>query len=125
MKVADLSRSTKNGCTLRKLATLFSSYIFGLPDDGTFEHTYTAFNRFSHATEHLLLAYVRNELSSYVSGSGAPPTVPVRLQQLVKDYPKGLPVNLNKPPEGVQLQQVVRVRRLVRFYSRNLVQSAG
>lgn len=123
--VCDLpSYSTKNGCTVRKLATLFSSYIFGLPDDGTFEHTYTAFNRFSHATEHLLLAYIRDQVHQH-EASGAVTTLPVRFCNLVKDYIQNLPTNLNKPPQGVDLQVVARIRRHVRWYSKNLIASAG
>ena len=113
------SHRTKNGCTTRKLSTLFSPYIFGLPDDGTFEHCYTAFNRFSHATEHLLLAYIRDQIAQEST------PVPVRLRELIQNYPHGLPTNLNKPPVGAQLQQVVRIRRHIRFYSKNLVQTAG
>lgn len=119
--VVSLALSTKNGCTTRKLACLFSSYIFGLPDDSNFEHTYTAFNRFSHATEHLLLAYIRDQIYN----QSTPTSVPVRLQEVVQDYERNLPVNVNKPPEGTPMVPVVRIRRHVRFYSKNLVNSAG
>ncbi|KAK9899637.1 hypothetical protein P389DRAFT_207285 [Cystobasidium minutum MCA 4210] len=119
-----LAYTTKNGCTVRKLATLFSSYIFGLPDDGTFEHTYTAFNRFSHATEHLLLAYIRDQVYQH-EASGAVTTLPRRICDLVKDYVQNLPTNLNKPPQGADLQVIVRIRRNVRWYSKNLIASAG
>jgi hypothetical protein len=56
------ARSVKNGTTPNKLAAIFSSYIFGLPDNQPFVGTYNAFLRFTHATEHLLLAYVRPEV---------------------------------------------------------------
>jgi hypothetical protein len=118
--------STKNGCTVRKLSTLFSSYIFGLPDDGTFEQTYTAFNRFSHATEHLILAYMRDQIYQLeAGGSGAVAPIPVRMRETVQDYPQCLATNLNKPPHGADLQPVVRIRRFVRWYSKNLIASAG
>lgn len=116
--------STKNGCTTRKLACLFSSYIFGLPDDGTLEQTYTAFNRYSHATEHLLLAYIRDQIT-LDQASGAPNSTPMRLQEVVTNYQQCLPTNLNKPPPGASMQPVFRIRRQVRFYSEDLIATAG
>lgn len=43
----------------RKLASLFSPYIFGLADDETFDATYLEWQRATDATEHILLAFVR------------------------------------------------------------------
>ena len=53
--------TVQNGSTPRKLAALFSSFIFGLPDDLGFEETYALFLRYTHATEHLLLAFIRDQ----------------------------------------------------------------
>ena len=53
--------TVQNGSTPRKLAALFSSFIFGLPDDLGFEETYALFLCYTHATEHLLLAFIRDQ----------------------------------------------------------------
>lgn len=52
-------------------------------------------------------------------------SIPVRLRDSIKDYPACLPRNLNKPPQGAELQQVVRIRRHIRWYSKNLIATAG
>ena len=119
-----ISHSTKNGCTPRKISAVFGAYIFGLPDDASFEHTYTAFNRFSHATEHLILAFIRNQSQSQ-QGSVAPATLSLRLRELIADYPLSLASNLNKPPVGAELLSVHRIRRQARFYTPDLIATAG
>ena len=45
----------------RKLASLFSPYLFGLSDDETFDATYQEWQRATDATEHLLLAFIRDQ----------------------------------------------------------------
>lgn len=67
---------------------------------------------------------MRDQIHQHQAG-GAITALPVRLSDLVKDYVQNLPTNLNKPPQSADLQVVVRVRRHVRWYSKNLVASAG
>lgn len=50
--------SAVNGMTPRKIASLFSPYIFGLADDQPFEETYREWQRSTDATEHIILSYV-------------------------------------------------------------------
>lgn len=52
------AHSKTNGMPPRRLAGLFAPYLFGLPDDETFDATYEAWQRAASATEHILLAYV-------------------------------------------------------------------
>lgn len=42
----------------RKLAALFSPYVFGLRDDGSFDETYEEWQRGTTALEHILLSFV-------------------------------------------------------------------
>lgn len=53
------AHSKANGMPPRRLAGTLGAYIFGLPDDETFDATYIEWQRATNATEHLLLAYVR------------------------------------------------------------------
>ena len=52
------AHSKTNGMPPRKLASLFSPFLFGLADDQTFDATYTEWQRITDATEHIILAYV-------------------------------------------------------------------
>lgn len=52
------AHSAKNGMPPRRLASLFSPYIFGLADDQTFDVTYREWQKATDATEHIILAYV-------------------------------------------------------------------
>lgn len=127
---------------IRKLATIFSSYIFGLPDDAPFDTTYASFLRYSHATEHLLLAFVRlfqpflvhgrmtaadsnlntRQIRNQQAESGRLPT---RLLTFINDYPQSLAKDLNRPSPLAKVHEVYRLKKLTRFYSKNLIQSAG
>lgn len=53
------AHSAKNGMSPRKLAALFSPYVFGLRDDGSFDETYEEWQRGTTALEHILLSFVR------------------------------------------------------------------
>ena len=53
------AHSGKNGMPPRRLASLFSPYIFGLVDDQNFDQTYDEWQRATDATEHIILSYVR------------------------------------------------------------------
>ena len=107
----------------RKLASLFGPLLFGLADDQPFDQTYQEWQRTTDATEHLLLAFVRDQ-QAHVG------QLPTKLARFVEDYPVHLNVGYgaHEPPRvarGARVEEVLRVRRLTRFHSRNLVQSAG
>lgn len=110
--------SSANGSSPKKLSAIFSSYIFGLPADEPFERTYAAFARFSNATEHLLLAYIRCNTDQLGS-------VPTKLKIFVQDYPKNLPPPNSAIRPDAQLREVRRASRLTRFYTQDLIQAAG
>lgn len=102
--------------TPSKLARLFGALLFGLPEDETFSRTYEAYVRASNATEHLLLAYIR-DLAAYE-------VLPVRLMSHVDGYPASLSTDLSKPPKHVRTVPITQVERRVRFYSQDLIQTA-
>lgn len=104
-----------NGMPPRKIAALFSGYFFGLKDDGTFDETYAEWNQITQATEHLLLAFIRDQKAT--SGQ-----IPTHLENFISTYPP--PLN-SKISAGTRIEEVTRVRRLARFHSNNLIQSAG
>ncbi|SCV68870.1 BQ2448_991 [Microbotryum intermedium] len=118
------AHSKANGMPPRKLASLFSPYIFGLADDETFDATYEQWQRLTDATEHILLSYIRNQQAA----EGALPT---HLEKHIIGYPQTLNINYgtgrgaSKLATGARVEEVVRVRRLTRFHSRNLIASAG
>lgn len=58
------AHSAKNGMPPRRLASLFSPYIFGLADDQTFDVTYREWQKATDATEHIILAYVCSRISA-------------------------------------------------------------
>lgn len=115
---ATATYTSVNGSSPKKLSSIFSSYIFGLPSDEPFERTYAAFTRFTNATEHLLLAFIRANTDQLGS-------VPPKLQQFVRDYPGNLSLPTAAIRPDAQLRDVKRVSRLCRFYTQDLIQSAS
>ncbi|GAA6062080.1 hypothetical protein JCM10212_006503 [Sporobolomyces blumeae] len=115
------AHSATNGMPPRKLAALFSPYVFGLPDDQTFDATYDEWQRATDATEHILLAYIRDQQAD------AP--LPTFLERFIVGYPAILNISYDgagpRVPDGARTEEVMRVRRLTRFHSRNLIASAG
>ncbi|GAA5846946.1 hypothetical protein JCM3766R1_004024 [Sporobolomyces carnicolor] len=115
------AHSAHNGMPPRRLASLFSPYIFGLADDHTFDDTYDEWQRATDATEHLILAYIRDQETD-----GPLPTF---LEKFILNYPSILNISYTgeppKVPTGAKVEEVTRVRRLTRFHSRNLIASAG
>lgn len=115
---ATATYTSVNGSSPKKLSAIFSSYIFGLPADEPFERTYAAFTRFTNATEHLLLAFIRGNTDQL---GGVPP----KLKQFVYDYPNCLSLPTAAIRPDTQLRDVKRVSRLCRFYTPDLIQTAG
>ncbi|GAA5827054.1 hypothetical protein JCM11251_002224 [Rhodosporidiobolus azoricus] len=115
------AHSASNGMPPRKLAALFSPYIFGLPDDRTFDETYQEWQRGTDAFEHILLSYLRDQ-----QAEGPLPTF---LERFIVGYPATLNISYtNSPPtipKGARVEEVMRVKRLTRFHSRNLVQQSA
>ncbi|GAA5962875.1 hypothetical protein JCM21900_005642 [Sporobolomyces salmonicolor] len=115
------AHSGANGMPPRKLAALFSPYVFGLADDQTFDATYEEWQRATDATEHILLSYIRDQ-----QADGPLPTF---LEKFVYAYPSTLNISYSNVapmlPKGGRVEEVTRVRRLTRFHSRNLIASAG
>ncbi|KAH8920615.1 hypothetical protein BT69DRAFT_396164 [Atractiella rhizophila] len=111
--------SHQNGMTPKKLASLFSAYIFGLPDDETFDTTYSVWLKYTHATEHMLLAYIRDQKAT------TNVHIPARLEEFIKTYDQSIQVNLTKPTATARLVEVKRIKRLARFHSKNIILGAG
>ncbi|GAA5857139.1 hypothetical protein JCM8547_007981 [Rhodosporidiobolus lusitaniae] len=113
--------SATNGMLPRRLAALFSPYIFGLPDDRSFDETYLEWQKATDAVEHILLSFIKEE-----KANGPLPTF---LEKFIAGYPSQLNVSYTgaapKIPKGARVEEVTRVKRLSRFHSRNLIQSAG
>ncbi|KZW03173.1 hypothetical protein EXIGLDRAFT_759057 [Exidia glandulosa HHB12029] len=111
------ANSTSSGLTPTTLASLFGPLLFGLgPANSTFQSVYAYYLRSTHATEHLLLAYIRQ-------GTNIPP----RLADWVRGYPAMLPSTsqLDSPRRGVRTVRVLAVRRNVRMYALDLVRSGA
>lgn len=102
--------------TPSKLARLFGVLLFGLPEDETFSRTYDAYVRAANATEHLLLAHIRNLAAFEV--------LPIRLMNHVTGYPSMLSADVTKLPSHLKAVPVTQVERLVRLYSSDLIQTA-
>ncbi|GAA5872254.1 hypothetical protein JCM3774_003326 [Rhodotorula dairenensis] len=116
------AHSAKNGLPPRKLAALFSPYVFGISDDRSFDETYQEWQRSTDALEHILLSYVR-----YQGTTGLLPTF---LQPFVAGYPESLGLAGQAGPaspdaKGARLEEATRVRRCTRFHSRNLIRQAA
>lgn len=117
--------SAQSGLTPIAISTLFGPLLFGLgPDSIPFSQTYAAYLRSSHATEHLLLSYIRNvEVEARHSAS----PMPLRLKDWIRGYPVMIPPlkDLEKPRRGCRLVKVVSARRNVRLYSPDLVRTGA
>lgn len=110
------SYSLKNGMTPSRLARLFGVLLFGLPEDETFSRTYESYIRAANATEHLLLAHIR-DLAAYE-------VLPIRLMNHVTGYPSMLSPDLLKLPTHIKTIPITQVERQVRLYSSDLIQTA-
>jgi hypothetical protein len=113
-----------SGLTPIALASLFGPLLFGLGSSATpFTHAYTAYLRASHASEHLLLSFVRwQEIQTQYTGP-----LPVRLKDWIRGYPSMLtPVErMEKPRKTARLVRLGSVRRNIRLYSPDLVRTAA
>lgn len=118
------AHATSSGLTPIQLASFFGPVIFGLGNPSLpFNHTYAAYLRASHATEHLLLAFIRwQEAQTQLKGA-----MPVRLKDWVRGYPSMIPdmTRIEKPRRGAKLTRLAPVRRNVRLYSPDLVKNAA
>ncbi|QRV95888.1 hypothetical protein RhiJN_23906 [Ceratobasidium sp. AG-Ba] len=123
--------STASGLTPSTLAGYFGPLIFGLvpASSATFSNTLTTFHRTAHATEHLLLAHIRwddDVQRRKTPGTGG---LPSRLKDWIRGYPAMLPrsgeADLERMRRGARTVRVASVRRNVRLYSPDLVQSAA
>ncbi|KAJ1304068.1 hypothetical protein OPQ81_008475 [Rhizoctonia solani] len=119
--------STKSGLTPPTLAGYFGPLIFGLvpASTSTFSGTLTSFYRAAHATEHLLLAHIRWEDDCQRRKTPGTGGLPSRLKDWIRGYPKMLPSDLDRVRRGAKTARVASVRRNVRLYSPDLVQSAA
>lgn len=114
------AHSAKNGLPPRKLAGLFSPYAFGLRHDRSFDETYQEWQRCTLALEHILLAYLRFQATSAL--------LPTFLQSFLAGYPDSLGLaqgSTSKTSTGARLEETTRVKRIVRFHSRDLIRQAG
>ncbi|KAA1126462.1 hypothetical protein PGTUg99_017594 [Puccinia graminis f. sp. tritici] len=112
-------RADLTGMTVHKCGALFGAYIFGLVEDKPFEQTYTHWLRQSHATEHLILAHMRDLKAQSPTGK-----LPLRMENSIKGYPSIIP-SLIKTHPSARLERVARFQRLTSFYNKNLISSAG
>ncbi|KAG9073683.1 hypothetical protein FS749_014793, partial [Ceratobasidium sp. UAMH 11750] len=113
------------------LAGYFGPLIFGLVPavTSTFSTTLTAFHRAAHATEHLLLSHIRWEDDIERRNTLGTRGLPSRLKDWIHGYPSMLPrlgeADLDRVRRNVRSVRVAGVRRNVRLYSPDLVQSAA
>lgn len=118
------ANANSSGLTPVQIASLFGPLIFGLGDPSlSYSHAYAAYLRSSHATEHLLLAFIRwQESQTQLKGS-----MPTRLKDWVRGYPSMIPElsRIEKPRRGSKLKRLALVRRNVRLYSPDLVKNAA
>jgi hypothetical protein len=116
--------SASSGLTPPALASHFGPLIFGLgPSSLPFGPTYKLYLRACHATEHLLLAYIRNSVHELPLGVELPP----RLKGWVHGYPSMLPrtqEGLERPRPNQRMVPIASIRRNVRLYASDLVQNA-
>ena len=110
------SYSLKNGMTPSRLARLFGPLLFGLPEDETFQRTYDAYVRASNATEHLLLAYIREQSTKE--------SLPTRLVEHVKGYPRMLSPDITRLEQHARSTPVTVIETITRGYHPDLLQSA-
>ncbi|KAG1745102.1 uncharacterized protein EDB91DRAFT_1220686 [Suillus paluster] len=120
------AHSASSGHTPPTLSPLFGPLLFGLgPATLAFHHTYIHYLRAVNATEHLLLSFIRWQSTSDLG-------VPTRLKEWIRSYPATLPAlhhpgkhERPQPRRGARTVRVVSVRRNVRMYSQDLVQTAA
>lgn len=113
------AHSTASGCTPRRIAALFSPYIFGLPNDRSFDATYDVWLQHTAALEHVLVAFMRAQRENA-------PVFPTHLEKFLVNYPTLLELHPTpaRPSKNPKLEEVVRFRRFARFHSKDLIQSA-
>lgn len=118
------ANATSSGLTPVQLSTYFGPLLFGLGNPSLpFQHTYAHYLRASHATEHLLLAFIRwQESQTQLKGA-----MPVRLKDWIRGYPSMIPdmSRIEKPRRGAKLTRLSTVKRNVRLYSPDLVKNAA
>ncbi|TDL17053.1 hypothetical protein BD410DRAFT_901675 [Rickenella mellea] len=119
-----VAHSTSSGLTPPTLSSLFGPLIFGLGHLSlAFHHVYAAYLRAAHATEHLMLSFIR------LQDAQAPASTPIpsRLKSWIKGYPGMLaPLErFDRPRRGVRTTRVTSVRRNVRLYSTDLVRTCA
>ena len=118
------ANAVSSGLTPSALASLFGPLLFGLGSSASaFTNAYTAYLRASHASEHLLISFVRwQETHSQFTGA-----LPARLRDWIRGYPSMLtPVErMEKPRKAARLVRLGSVRRNVRLYSPDLVRTAA
>ncbi|KAG2356573.1 hypothetical protein BDR07DRAFT_1300167 [Suillus spraguei] len=120
------AHSASSGHTPPTISPLFGPLLFGLgPATLAFHHTYVHYLRAVNATEHLLLSYIRWQSTSDLG-------VPTRLKEWIRSYPSTLPAlhhsAKHERPQarrGARTVRVVSVRRNVRMYSQDLVNTAA
>ncbi|KAH7102491.1 hypothetical protein BKA62DRAFT_637553 [Auriculariales sp. MPI-PUGE-AT-0066] len=112
-----VANSKASGLTPPAVGALFGPLLFGLgPPNSPFAITYGAFLRSAHATEHLLLAYIRQT-----------PSPPPRLADWVRGYPAMLPTmaQLDQARRGARTVRVLAIRRNVRMYASDIVKTGA
>jgi hypothetical protein len=116
--------SASSGLTPIALSSLFGPLIFGLGTQSLpFSHTYALYLKSSHATEHLLLSFIRKmEIDTRSTTIG----MPSRLKDWIRGYPIMIsPLkDLEKPRRVCKLIKIASVRRNVRLYSPDLIKGA-
>ncbi|KAG1858566.1 hypothetical protein F4604DRAFT_1931092 [Suillus subluteus] len=120
------AHSASSGHTPPTLSPLFGPLLFGLgPATLAFHHTYIHYLRAVNATEHLLLSFIRWQSTSDLG-------VPTRLKEWIRSYPSTLPAlhhsAKHERPQarrGARTVRVVSVRRNVRMYTPDLVNTAA
>lgn len=119
-----VAHSTMNGSTPLTVSSLFGPLFFGLGHlSMAFHYAYAAYLRSAHATEHLLLSFIR--LQDAQSSASTP--IPSRLKSWIKGYPSMLATEaqLDKPRKGVKMVRISSVRRNVRMYTPDLVRTCA
>ncbi|TDL16420.1 hypothetical protein BD410DRAFT_844462 [Rickenella mellea] len=109
-----VAHSTSSGLSPPTLSSVFRPLIFSLLSLA-FHQVYAAYLRAAHATEHLMLSFIR------LPDAQAPVSVPIpiRLKSWIKRYP-GM-----RPRRGVRTTRVTSVRRDVCLYSINLARTCA
>ncbi|KAF8577497.1 hypothetical protein K439DRAFT_1364585 [Ramaria rubella] len=118
------AHATSSGLTPPALSSLFGPLLFGLGSAALpFHHTYGAYLRCSHATEHILLAYIRTQDAATHRAI----SMPSRLKDWIRGYPAMIPPidKLDKARRGARTVRVTSARRNVRLYSHDLVKTAA